>query len=165
MLSKYQPNFASLTPTEAQLVAGHVARVTEDESVPTTDGQKLYEHLSASGLSQAQVILAVAPDPSPEAVVALEKLVGKPIVREQPAVAEPRPAAAPRPRGPAVAKSDPRTIVSVAPNPKKVGSASHARYELYQVGMTVSQFVAAGGTTADVKWDVDKGFVVLGDPA
>lgn len=165
MLSKYQPNFASLTPAEASLVAHHVSRVLTDDSVPASDGQSLYDHLSARGFSQAQVILAVAPDPSPEAVVALEKLVGRPIVRDLPAVDRPRPAAAPRAKGAAVAKNDPRTIVSVAPNPKKVGSASHARYALYEVGMTVSQFVAAGGTTADVKWDLSKGFIALGDQA
>lgn len=165
MLSKYQPNFASLTQAEAALVAHHVARVTGEEFDSSIDGQSLFERLSAAKLTQAQVILAVAPDPSPEAVVALEKLVGKPIIREQPKHPNTHPAPTPRPKGAAVAKNDPRVVVSVAPNPKKVGSASHARYALYKVGMTVSQFVAAGGTTADVKWDTEKGFVVLGDPA
>lgn len=161
MLRKYQVNFQSLTPAEAALVARHVTRVTGKEYEQPIDGPTLYERLSAANLSQAQVILAVAPDPSPEAVVALEKLVGRPIVREAPA---PVPAAAsPRPKGAAVRGSDKRVITSVAPNPKKAGSASHARYALYAVGMTVDQFVAAGGTTGDVKWDLQKGFITLGD--
>lgn len=165
MISKYLPHFQSLTPAEAELVAHHVSRVLTEDSVPASDGHSLYDYLAARGFTQAQVILAMASDPSPEAVVVLEKLVGKPIQREQPRSTAPRTPAQPRPKGAAVRSTDPRTIVSVAPNPKKVGSASHARYALYEVGMTVSQFVAAGGTTADVAWDTNKGFIVLGEPA
>lgn len=164
MLRKYQANFQSLTPAEAALVARHVTRVTGNEYDQSIDGPTLYERLSAANLSQAQVILAVAPDPSPEAVVALEKLVGRPIVREAPSpVPAARTTVSPRPKGAAVRGSDKRVITSVAPNPKKAGSASHARYALYAVGMTVDQFVAAGGTTGDVKWDLQKGFITLGD--
>lgn len=167
MLSKYQPNFHSLTPTEAALVAGHIARIVAPASIGAATGAT-GDHLFAAcqhfGLTQAQVILAVAPDPSPEAVVALEKLVGKPIVREAPKPKKPAPSA-PRPRGASVRGSDKRVVLTVVPNPKKAGSASAARYDLYRVGMTVDQFVAAGGTTADVKWDTEKGFITLGDPA
>lgn len=163
MLSKYQPNFASLTQAEAALVARHVVRVAGD---PLDHSRNLYDQLQERGFTQAQVILAVAHDPSPEAVVVLEKLVGKPISREseKPQIAA-RPPSAPRAKGAAVRGTDKRIITSVAPNPKKEGSASHARYALYTVGMTVDEFVAAGGTTADVKWDLSKGFIALGDQA
>ena len=166
MLSKYQSNFASLTQEEASLVAHHMARVTGEVYDPTIDGPTLYDRLSTAQFSQAQVILAVAPDPSPEAVVVLEKLVGRPIKRELPQepAAQRKPRAPSAPRGAARRGNDPRVVATVAPNPKKPSSASWARYELYRVGMTVDEFVAAGGTTADVKWDLEKGFITLAEP-
>lgn len=54
---------------------------------------------------------------------------------------------------------DPRVITQVVPNPKKPGSKAHARYALYREGMTVTEFMAAGGTSADVKYDADHGFI------
>lgn len=44
-------------------------------------------------------------------------------------------------------------------NPKRKGSASFDRFALYSDGMTVAQFVDAGGRTADLKYDADKGFI------
>lgn len=43
----------------------------------------------------------------------------------------------------------------VTKNPKKAGSKAHARYALYKNGMTVSQFLAAGGSRKDLTWDVE----------
>ena len=166
MLQRYQPNFESLTQAEAALVARHIARVTKDENFVCDDGGLLFQRVSNMSMNHAQVVLAVAPDPSPEAVVALEKLVGRPIVREampQPNQRAPRVARDPNaPR--ASRRMDNRVIVSVAPNPKKITSASHARYELYKVGQTIDEFLKAGGTTADVNWDIDRGFVVVEAP-
>lgn len=56
---------------------------------------------------------------------------------------------------------DQRVIKSVKPNPKREGAAAHARYNLYRVGMTVAEFIKAGGTSADVSWDARKGFIEL----
>lgn len=164
MLSKYQENFASLTAEEAALLSRHIARATGDESFRSDSGEHIFRHAKNIGMTHAAVVLAVAPDPSPEAVVLLEKLVGKPIVRPEQAAPEraaPRAPRTPAPRGNARRGVDPRVIDSVKPNPKKPSSASWARYELYRVGMTVDEFVAAGGTTADVKWDLDKGFITI----
>lgn len=44
-------------------------------------------------------------------------------------------------------------------NPKREGSKSADRFALYKNGMTVDQFVAAGGLYADVVYDVDKKFI------
>lgn len=60
---------------------------------------------------------------------------------------------------------DPRVITQIAPNPKKPGSKTHARYGLYVEGMTVTEFIARGGTTADVKYDADHGFIRVDLPA
>lgn len=43
--------------------------------------------------------------------------------------------------------------VLVKENPKRPSSTSHARFELYRNGMTVDQFLAAGGVTGDLAWD------------
>lgn len=39
-------------------------------------------------------------------------------------------------------------------NPKRKGSKSAARFALYTNGMTVAEFIKAGGTRGDINWDV-----------
>jgi hypothetical protein len=56
---------------------------------------------------------------------------------------------------------DERKLTNWQPNPKKAGSASHARYEAYAGSKTVAEFFAAGGTAADLAWDSKRGFVVV----
>jgi hypothetical protein len=43
----------------------------------------------------------------------------------------------------------------VAVNPKKPGSASAKRFDLYRKSKTVSDYIAAGGTYGDLRWDLD----------
>lgn len=59
---------------------------------------------------------------------------------------------------------DPRILSVVKPNPKKPSSAAHGRYALYAVGMSIAEFIKAGGTKADVQYDMSKGFIVAVDP-
>lgn len=47
-------------------------------------------------------------------------------------------------------------------NPKRSGSASAQRFALYKNGMTVKSAREAGVTTADIDWDVKRGFVKIG---
>ena len=49
----------------------------------------------------------------------------------------------------------------VKTNPKKVGAASHARFELYKSGMSVGDALAAGVTHQDIWWDVSHKFIEL----
>lgn len=44
-------------------------------------------------------------------------------------------------------------------NPKRSGSAGHARFALYKDGMTVREAIDAGIWAADITWDKDKGFI------
>lgn len=44
-------------------------------------------------------------------------------------------------------------------NPKRGASAK--RFELYRNGMTVGQYVAAGGKRADIMWDMWRQFITL----
>ena len=46
-------------------------------------------------------------------------------------------------------------------NPKRPGSKSHARFELYKSAKTKGEYLALGGTSGDFTYDVDQGFVVL----
>lgn len=49
----------------------------------------------------------------------------------------------------------------VASNPKRIGSASRARFALYRPGMTVAQAISAGVRSADVRWDLAHQFIEL----
>jgi len=62
-------------------------------------------------------------------------------------------------------KLDPRVITVVVPNPKKVGTKAYHRYSLYQTGMTVQQYLAAGGESSDIRYDVNHGFITVDLPA
>jgi hypothetical protein len=56
--------------------------------------------------------------------------------------------------------TDTRKIkVLVKGNPKREGSASYARFELYKFAKTVDAFITAGGTAADVAHDSKKGYI------
>lgn len=56
---------------------------------------------------------------------------------------------------------DPKSKIKILSdgNPKRKGSASYERFALYKNGMTVGKFLEKGGRTADLKWDVSKGFI------
>lgn len=45
-------------------------------------------------------------------------------------------------------------------NPKKVGSKSYERYELYKRSKLIKTALEAGATRADIKWDIEHGFVM-----
>src|SRR5271155_1366709 len=49
--------------------------------------------------------------------------------------------------------------VKAASNPKRVGSKAHGTFSLYKTGMTVGDFIKAGGYYAALSWDVGHGFV------
>lgn len=48
-------------------------------------------------------------------------------------------------------------------NPKRPGSAAHASFDKYEDGMSVSDFLKAGGLSISLKWDVDHGFIKIAD--
>lgn len=167
MLDKYRPNFDALDQDSAALIA---SAMTRRHGVPVSP-DALYEACVSLGVDQADVVLSVAHDPSPQAIRALETVVGKPIEYGRPALlqrherkykssdvpqrTEPKSKLSRTP----VQRTDPRKIVFVAPNPKKPGSASYDRFARYVAGMTVTEALAAGVSSADVKWDSERGFI------
>ena len=70
-------------------------------------------------------------------------------------------------KGPAPTHSDDAKITILTEdkkNPKREGTAAHARFALYRDGMTVAEFIKAGGTRADLAWDsaASRGLVKIG---
>lgn len=57
---------------------------------------------------------------------------------------------------------DTKVTVLVEENPKKAGSASRERFEHYFKAKTVGDFLAAGGTYADVAYDVGRAHIKVG---
>lgn len=53
----------------------------------------------------------------------------------------------------------PRITLLVTENPKR-GKSTH-RYAIYQTGMTVDAYLAAGGRRANIAWDLKRGFIKL----
>lgn len=49
-------------------------------------------------------------------------------------------------------------------NPKRAGSKSAARFDLYKNGMTIGEFIKAGGTRGDVNWDVAHNHISVAAP-
>lgn len=54
-------------------------------------------------------------------------------------------------------------LIAVAANPKRKGSASWDRFNLYRVGLSRAQLRAAGLSTADFRYDTDHGYISWGD--
>lgn len=160
MLNKYKENFAGLSDEEVAHVAMSLAvrhpDIMDQESTDTRDGTQLFKTCDTAGLDQADVVMSMARDPSALGVVCLEKIVGRPITRA-PAKKQ---RTGPRKKRTVKPLRDDRIITVVAEeNPKKAGTKSHDRFALYHTGMSVSEFVAAGGTRADVKWDAERGYI------
>lgn len=51
--------------------------------------------------------------------------------------------------------------VTVDKNPKREGSEAHDRFALYRDGMTLAEYVAAGGRRSDLAYDTKHGFVTV----
>lgn len=49
-------------------------------------------------------------------------------------------------------------------NPKREGSEAYGRFAFYKDGMTVGEFIKAGGTMADVVWDLGHRLIALAQP-
>ena len=56
-------------------------------------------------------------------------------------------------------------IVVRQDNPKREGTSSRARYETYKAATTFEEYHALGGTTQDLAWDLEHGFVSRSAPS
>ena len=94
-------------------------------------------------------------------------LSSTPRLRTRPATHRELPKGAPKISSPRSAGSsrvsgDEVVTVLTEKNPKRAGSKSAERYEHYETGITVDEFVRRGGTVADVLHDQGKNFIKLG---
>lgn len=53
--------------------------------------------------------------------------------------------------------------VKVSANPKRKNTLAAKRFELYKSGMTIADYVKAGGRTGDINYDVIAGFITVSD--
>ena len=53
--------------------------------------------------------------------------------------------------------------VKVSANPKRKNTLAFKRFELYKSGMTIADYVKAGGRTGDINYDVIAGFITVSD--
>lgn len=70
-----------------------------------------------------------------------------------------KPKAERKPRG----AFDPEAKISIltegGKNPKREGTGAHAIFSLYREGMSVADFIQAGGSYDALRWDVERKFV------
>lgn len=168
------------------LVSADTVQRTVGQYLDKVDGPIVAQW--CAGLSHAQVVLTLSRETEPLALDTMEALLQRPMYMcARGETAEPltdvegRPLPLPlgRRRGEPMCSPekgfirrrmkdvrsrlprDPRIVQAVVPNPKRPGSASFSRFEVWQVGMSVTEARAAGLSTADVSWDVSRGFVSL----
>lgn len=175
ILPRYEEAFASLSPDELQCCVEDLAVDHPElyELGDLEDGLQLLQYCRDSGISQAEVILCMRRDTRLPAIGAVERLLMRPIDRRSPAevererdAARPRPVPVAPPRSTTTLQSDDRVIrVLVTENPKRVGSKSHDRFRLYRDGMSVGDYIRAGGSMADLVWDSQRSFIRVEDPA
>ena len=91
-----------------------------------------------------------------DAAPAKKAEVAVPAKKAAPTKKAPEPEVGARGRQPNIAGSAKIKILA-KDNPKRAAAAE--RFALYKNGMTVDEYIAAGGKRADVNWDVAQGFI------
>jgi hypothetical protein len=175
ILPRYEDAFAALTQPELAVLLPALGLETTDAQGRPRTGTWLMEHCRAHHISHADVCLSIYGDSSAIAVQCIERLIMRPIDRRTPYEVNisrlERPPGShrrtPRAEGSRPGTIDPSGVIRVlaTTNPKKPGSESHTRFALYRDGQTVSEFLAAGGRKADLSWDLEKGFIAIGEAA
>lgn len=146
------------------------ARVAKEKGVPvSTAPQSTASKLAAKAATvkrMAAEVTAKAPaefdhSPKTEAEVAKQNAKTDAIMVAQHGTTEPVKVAVPKAKTPKKEPVADKRVITllVKENPKRPGSKAHARFELYKNGMTVEQFLAAGGTLSDVAWNIAHKFI------
>lgn len=167
---RYHDAFRALTTDEVDCcIEGLMTAHPDLADLEDFDGEQLLAYCLSEHISQAEVIMSMTRLTSPHAVAATERLLMKPIDRRTVSeVLAAERAANPRAIAATVSSrevtTDTRVIRILAEtNPKRPGTSAHERFAKYRDGMTVAQFIAAGGTRGDISWDTERSFIRL-DP-
>lgn len=173
---------------ERGLVSETVVRSTVGDDLQKIDGLTIASW--CQDLSHAQVVLCLAQETSPVGLEAIEHLLRRPIYMcargetgevltdisgrplplplgcrrgEAPVTSTALPSSVSI-RNSSHMRRDPRVIVRVEPNPKRLGTAAYMRYQAYAVGLTIEEVRTAGVTLTDVEHDTRRGFIELALP-
>lgn len=166
ILPRYHEAFCTLSAVQLECCLQGL-RATRPTTPETTDPEEFLGWCISEHISQAEVIMGMAHQHSVHAVTATEHLMMKPIDRRTATEVErERQAANPRaiaaPVSAREATVDMRVIRVLAEScPKRPGTKAHDLWLLYQDGMTVAAFLAAGGTRAALMWDQERAFIRL----
>lgn len=165
---RYHEAFCTLSEEQLSCCLAGLRRTRSD--VPETmEPEEFLGFCIDQHISQAEVVMALAHQHTVAAVTATEHLIMKPIDRRTASQVErERQAANPRaiaaPVSAREATVDTRLIRILAEScPKRPGTKAHDLWQLYRDGMTVAQFLAAGGTRAALMWDQERAFIRLAD--
>ena len=116
--------------------------------------KELLETLDPARISEGEVEMATAKkSPKPVAKKAAPAEAKKSPVKK----AAPAPAEKSGPGRKSAFNDTMKITVLVKENPKRAKAAE--RFALYKNGMTIADYVAAGGTLADVRWDTKMNFI------
>lgn len=190
MLPRYITLFSRLTPRESLLLWARLRQTGLLQTAPPDGltGRALGE--ACVSLMHSEVVTSIVDRPEPHWCDILDKLLDKPVylcASGETGEPESREDAVPvlypvgHRRGEPLGtgripyrimsrvrvepKKDRRVVVYVQrPNPKRPGSASRDRYDLYREGMEVTEFLMLGGTMGDVVHDSKKGLIRLDLP-
>lgn len=158
-----EPTEPSREDDEAELAAlaaseeiAEEAETNQEPDVTEIEDEKIEEEIA-----EKTETLTDQAEPVAEAVA-------QPAEKKAPKAASRKPRAetstekkAPAKRGPKPVHLDTDFIEVLVENPKRKGSEAHARFALYRQGMTVAEFIAAGGRRDDLHWDTGRGFVFV----
>lgn len=151
--------YDTLTPTETTtLWTGMHTRFDFPPPPPNPTPEAFADRCEMGNYQPADLVLGIIQRSTEEIQPILKKLIGREMYVHVPGVALATPQL--RKRRIKKRKQDDRKITLLSTeNPKKPNSKSYERFALYRSGMTVTEFVNAGGTAADVKWDAQRGFI------
>lgn len=137
------------SPQEYWYCAKHKPKGNGSRTQPST--QLMEDTMSASSSA------AVATEPIQS------KKRGRPSGTRKAKSASKKLKAAPKAKAHDEAAADERTLKILADeNPKRPGSESYKRFKLYNKASTVQEYLNAGGSLADIRWDVAHGFIKVG---
>lgn len=135
----------------------------ENESDPGAAAKGLLLTTLKHGNGQKELVLAVMRDRDLLTESIAEKLTGHPIQRlPEKGAHAPRATRPQRVRPGQTFSGDDMTITVLSENnPRKAGTRAAMLFALYRTGMTVAEYVVAGGGRGNVKCDLERGNISL----
>lgn len=169
---KYADFVRGLSPQELFLVTDTLRTRGHTIKKVFKTGSSLVEWCLDNKIDHYNLVMPLVKTTAPEQVSTLEHLIGHPITRVGARLPRKLTRQTPNALKTKTQKSNTSrekilamTVTAIMEkNPKAKGSDSYVRFRLYKVGMTVAEYIEAGGKFADIKWDEPRGYISLSDP-